>query len=283
MRIKSFLQHHAIAAYFILAYGISWTAVLFSVGLTRFSGQAVPADQLLVALPLMVLGPTTGGLLMTAIMEGKAGLRALFGRLIHWRVGIQWYAAAIFTVPALALLTLFTLSAVVSPAFLPAFKPFGIVVGLIAGIFEEIGWTGYALPRLRAKYPSLTAGLILGGLWGLWHFLAGFAGSTPGQETLWLAEALIFWLVGLTAYRVLIVWVYAHTNSLLVAIIMHAFLSGSLYLFGPVLSPTQNLTFFACVALLLCLTAAIVVKLTGKTLQGRTAIPTADKRRAAEA
>ena len=52
-----------------------------------------------------------------------------------------------------------------------SFLLFGIAVGLGAGFFEELGWTGFAVPRLRRRYGVLTTGLIVGVLWGAWHFL----------------------------------------------------------------------------------------------------------------
>ena len=59
----------------------------------------------------------------------------------------------------------------------------GIAVGLGAGIFEEMGWTGFAIPRLRLRYGVLSTGLIVGVLWGAWHFFVNFwaSGVTSGE------------------------------------------------------------------------------------------------------
>ncbi|MDP2857986.1 MAG: CPBP family intramembrane metalloprotease [Bacillota bacterium] len=100
----------------------------------------------------------------------------------------------------------------------------GIAAGLIGGFLEELGWTGFAIPKLRRRYSVLTTGLILGSLWEAWHFLINFwsSGDSSGALSVDLLLHSLFFSVGiLPAYRVLMVWVYDHTGSLLVAILMH--------------------------------------------------------------
>lgn len=98
-----------------------------------------------------------------------------------------------------------------------------LVAAAVAGIFEELGWTGFAKPRMMQRYGVLFAGLVMGLLWGLWHLVSNLWGSADTAGTLPLAiymAALLFTF--LPPYRVLMVWVYAHTESLLVAMLMHA-------------------------------------------------------------
>ena len=126
-----------------------------------------------------------------------------------------------------------------SPVFLPgiftsdekaALLLVGIAYGLAAGFFEELGWTGFAVPGLRLRYGLLTTGLIMGILWGAWHFVVAFwgSGSASGAFSLPLFLAQFLFYVGvLPAYRVLMVWVYDRTESLLVAMLMHAGLTAS--------------------------------------------------------
>ena len=105
----------------------------------------------------------------------------------------------------------------------------GMAVGLVVGFFEELGWTGFALPRLRLRYGVFTTGLVMGLLWGVWHFPL-FAGTTDPKGTVppvLLVAALLFaWL---PPYRVLMVWVYDRTQSLLMAVLMHAPISATTY------------------------------------------------------
>lgn len=90
----------------------------------------------------MVIWVGLAGLALTALTGGRAGLRNLRARMGRWRVGVHWYAAVALIPPAAILLVLTVLRLVVSPAFAPGLDVFGILAGLVAGFFEEIGWTG---------------------------------------------------------------------------------------------------------------------------------------------
>jgi membrane protease YdiL (CAAX protease family) len=109
-----------------------------------------------------------------------------------------------------------------------------VLGGLGAGvttILEEIGWMGFAAPRLRRRHSVLMTGLIVGVLWGLWHllqqvFVSGtYAGGVPLLAFLTLSASAA--VASLTAYRVLMVWVYERTGSLLVTTLMHGMLTAS--------------------------------------------------------
>jgi membrane protease YdiL (CAAX protease family) len=97
----------------------------------------------------------------------------------------------------------------ISPEFLPrifitsdkaSVLLMGIAVGLVAGIFEELGWTGFAVPTLRLRYGVLGTGLFIGVLWGAWHLLQGYWPSavTSGEVylALWLANSVVGTFVG---------------------------------------------------------------------------------------
>ena len=126
-----------------------------------------------------------------------------------------------------------------SPAYLPGIvttheRPALLLAalgsGLFAGVFEETGWTGFAIPLLRARHGALATGLIAGGLWGAWHYIAAAWGSGSDSRAflpmLFLAQ-MTFYIVVLPAYRVLMIWVHDAANSLLVAVLMHASLTAN--------------------------------------------------------
>jgi CAAX protease family protein len=103
----------------------------------------------------------------------------------------------------------------------------GIALGLVGPFLEELGWTGYAQPRLRERYSVLTTGLIMGLLWAAWHFplFAGERDPEGSVPTALLVGVLLFaWL---PPYRVLMVWVYDRTESLLLAYLMHVTISAT--------------------------------------------------------
>jgi uncharacterized protein len=190
---------------------------------------------------------------LTALLYGRAGLRELLSRLFKWRVGARWYALALLTAPLSVTAALLALS-LTSTEFLPAILTtsdkatlllIGIFAGLMVGIFEELGWTGFAVPRMRLRYSVLSTGLFVGLLWGSWHFLPFFwgSGTTSGvvPVTLFLLVLLFSWL---PAYRVLMVWVYERTGgSLLVAMLMHVSLVASNVILAPLATGVSQVTY----------------------------------------
>lgn len=227
----------------------------------------------------MIAGPSVAGILLTGLVHGRAGLRELLSRLLRWRVGAHWYAVALLTTPLLATAALFALS-LTSPVFLPGIFASddkaslllsGIAAGLAAGIFEELGWTGFAVPGLRLRHGVLTTGLIVGALWGAWHFLVAFwgSGSSSGAFSLPLLLAqFLFYVAVLPAYRVLMAWVYDRTGSLLVAMLMHASLTGSvLFILMPLaISAVPLLTWYLVFAAALWVVVAAVAVANGGQL-----------------
>ncbi|MHB8960167.1 MAG: CPBP family intramembrane glutamic endopeptidase [Candidatus Limnocylindrales bacterium] len=229
MTVKAFTRKQPVLAYYALAFAISWGAILILVGPGGFLSTTSTSPSFALVGFASILGPSISGVLMTGLLDGRAGLRELRSRLLRWRVGVRWYAVALLTGPLVTILTLFALS-LTSPAFVPAIITAedkaslllsGIAVGLIVPAFEELGWTGFVTPRLRLRHGVLGTGLIMGLLWGTWH-LPLFAGSAASSgaipPVLFMAAMLFAWL---PPYRVLMVWVYDRTQSLLVVMLMH--------------------------------------------------------------
>ena len=177
----------------------------------------------------------------------------------RWQVSPRWWIMAILLPPSLFITVLLVMSGLVGPEFTPRFIPAGIVIGLLAGFFEEIGWTGFAFPRLRAKFGILAAAIILGLLHSVWHVVADYLGSSTTYGIYWLPHFLIWMVTAMTAMRVLIVWVYANTRSVLLAQVMHASSTGALATMGPALSPTYDIALYAVYAAVLWLVVAVVV------------------------
>jgi uncharacterized protein len=249
MSLVTLLRRRPLLSYFVLAYGITWIGIGLAGVLTRFQGDPMPMERFPLVLLAMLLGPSVAGVVMTAVVGGRAGLQYLGARMRRWRVAPRWYAVALLTNPIVTLTVLLSLTAFVAPDYAPGFNPlFGLLAGGLAGFCEEIGWTGFATPRLRDRYGVLRGGLILGVLWGAWHLLAGFAFSTPGQELFWLGDAALYWLAALTAYRVLMTWVYNHTQSVLIGQLMHLAFTGTFATLQPALTPQQTLVYDLAIA-----------------------------------
>jgi membrane protease YdiL (CAAX protease family) len=245
--IRAFIKRYPVLTFYALVFAISWGGILILAGPSRIPGTTEEVERLFpFALVVQFAGPSIGGILMTGLVSGRAGLRELLSRSLRWRAGARWYAAALLTGPLLVAAVLFALT-LVSPVFLPgivttddrvALLLFGLAWGLIGGGFlEELGWTGFVVPRLRLRYDAFATGLIVGLLWGAWHFLIAFWASSAlaGEQSLatFVAGFLAFYVAALPAYRVLMVWVYDRTANLLVAMLMHAFLSASTLILQP--------------------------------------------------
>lgn len=282
--INAFIKRHPVLTYFILTFAISWGCILIVIGPGRFLGTREIPEALLPLVYLATLaGPSVAGILLTGLVDGKAGFRELGSRLLRWRVSVYRYAVALLTAPLLITAILFALS-LTSSSFLPAIVTAGnkasllltgIVMGLVVAFFEELGWTGFAIPRLRRGYGVVSTGLMVGFLWGAWHFpLFAGSGSSSGTlpPTLYVAVLLFSFL---PPYRVLMVWLYERTGSLLVVMLMHAPLAASqLILIPPALSGIQVVTYDLVLAAALWVFVAAVAVTTGGRLIEDSAVQT---------
>jgi membrane protease YdiL (CAAX protease family) len=261
--IRTSIKTHPLPVYFILAFALSWGAILISVGP---GGLPVSEDQLPVLIVAMLLGPSLAGVLAASLTSGREGLRDLFSRLRVWRVSARWYAVALLTAPLSTVVILLVLS-LFSPGFPAALSAsddkvalvvMWIVAGVAVGFFEELGWTGFAVPRMRMKYGVFTTGLAVGLLWGAWHFLVNLEGDTfSGALPVALLLARLFtWL---PAYRILMVWVYDRTGSQFVVTLMHVSLVATTGIIDPVLGGGRLLIFLLAKAAVFWLIVAAVL------------------------
>jgi membrane protease YdiL (CAAX protease family) len=225
-------------AYFALTFALSWGSWLLLAG-----GAPMRSDpRFMIVILAGPVAPAVAGLLLTGLAAGRAGYRDLLARLFRWRVQARWYGVALLLAPLVAMATASVLAlSLRSREFLPGIfaapDPLGLLLpgvfgGLLVGVCEEVGWTGFAIPRVRLRYGVLATGLLVGVVWGAWHAPAflrsdSFAGALP--LTLLLLQ-LFSWL---PAFRVLMVWVYERTGSLVVAMLMHVSLTATSIIVPP--------------------------------------------------
>src|SRR5215207_9347563 len=178
--IKAFVKSHPLLSYFALTFAITWGGFVLAVGpggipATKEEFTTLPLGAILAVL----VGPSVSGILLTGLVYGREGFRDLLTRMRRWRVGARWYAVALLTAPLVFTAVLIPPLSFISPVFLPgifaseakvSFMLMGIVVALIVGIFEELGWTGFAVPTLLGlRYSVLSIGLTVGVLRGASH------------------------------------------------------------------------------------------------------------------
>jgi membrane protease YdiL (CAAX protease family) len=203
--IKSLVMRHPLVTYFILAYALTW----------------VLAPLLTISLLLGVVGllmPAVAAIVVTALTEGKPGVTTLLQRLKLWRVGLRWYVVAL-GLPMLLSAAVVALSILLGAPAQVEFSPVSLLtmVVFVLVVGEEIGWRGYALPKLLQNYSAVTASLILGVLWGGWHLPTFFIAGSP-QASIPFVAFLLF----TTGASVLFTWLHLHTGgSLLIATLFH--------------------------------------------------------------
>jgi membrane protease YdiL (CAAX protease family) len=227
------IAQRPLTTFFLLAYGVSWLGwapyVLsgdgFGVLPFRFP-ELLGDTQLLGIMPGAYLGPLTAAFVVTAVTEGRAGLRRWRARLLSFRVGARWYAFALLAVPvtlvAAQLVLPGGLAAFEIPGlvFLPTYLLMLALQILTSGLAEEPGWRDFALHRLQQRTHPLTATMLLGIAWGGWHlplFLTAWGADEPLLSTL-VRFALL--TIGLS---VVMTWLYNRAgNSLPMMILFHA-------------------------------------------------------------
>jgi len=278
--MRSFIRAHPVACYVALAFAISWGGILAVIGGGPIPAPPDDAHRLFALVYLtMLTGPSIAGLAMTMFVGGRTARRDYGARLRKWRVAPVWYAMALLLAPLALTFTLAVL-APLSSAFLPTFvgagpldSPgaiptgrvgtillVGVMVGCGAGCFEELGWTGFAVPSVLRRHGTMFTGLVVGVVWGAWHFLAVWWGSANAFGSvpvpLYLLVALFSFL---PPYRLLMVHVYTRTGSVLVAMLMHASLTTSMIVLGPAVSGVDAIVYNLMFAAVLWLAVALVL------------------------
>lgn len=235
-----------LSVYYFLVFSISWGLFLaFMGGRGTFPAPSADMQSLMpMAILALLAGPSVSGLLMTGLVHGRAGWRDLLTRLRTWRAGVRLYAVALLAAP-FAMLALPLAFSAAWPRFTPRIftapdqgpiLTLALGAGLSTGLFEEIGWTGFAIPMFLRRRGALKTGLVAGALWGAWHLLVNIwsSGNPSGRlaPDLFL-HSFAFSAAVLPAFRILMVWVYDRTKSLFLAVLMHLSLTAGNVIFVP--------------------------------------------------
>lgn len=207
--MKAFLKQHRLATFFVLAYVLSWYPWIIALVRGTTSGPNP-------------LGPLVAGVIVTAAIYGRKGLREFFGCIVRWRVGLRWYAVVFLLPPVLCLIAA-ALTVCFTRIEVPALTvdklrelpDHFIFILLFIGLGEEPGWRGFALPQLQARHSPMKASLVLAPLWALWHL------PLIGNEFPWpIVPAFLLSVIGGTC---MLTWLFNGTRgSVLLAMLFHA-------------------------------------------------------------
>ena len=261
------IERYPVSAYFALAFAISWAGALTIAARYLIQREPLPAMTGILMFPVMLLGPSIAGITLTRVVDGKAGIREFFSRLLLVRFPLYWYTALLIP-PVLVFAVLVVLARLLSPFYAPNHFFTGVLFAVPAGVLEEIGWTGYALPKMLSKSDAMSASVVLGLLWAFWHLpVINYLGSATPHGSYWLQFFFAFALA-MTAIRMLIVWLYVNTKSVLLAQLFHISSTGSLIVFGPSrVSSAQEPYWYAIYGSALWVLVAMVVHNFGRQLR----------------
>ncbi len=282
-----FIARHRVAAFFLLAMALGG-GIVFVV----LQAGLPPAVALASGLSASI-----AGIIMTAVEDGLVGLKRMLKRLLIWRVGIgYWLFALFFLIPAVYAGSqanrLFGSSPLTYSNLIPGLDvmPMLILFFFIAGLGQELGWTGYLLPQLQASHSALTSSAIRALLVGIWHLplllyasldpasLAGFPYPDWIAQKGLLVTLSVMILMLLLPWSILYTWIFNSTGgSLLLVSVLHASEVWLAYLLVNAGLDPGNLNNYWGYGAFLVLTAAAVVIGTGPqtmSRQGTKVVPT---------
>jgi membrane protease YdiL (CAAX protease family) len=247
--------------FFVLVFGWSW----FFWILTALLGLGMNTGSGIVLLLLGILGPMVGGIGFTYLTQGKEGRHDYWLRIIDLkRISARWYLVIFLFVPILnALAALLDIlfggsGAILGEAAVQFLsEPWAIIPSVLFSslipFIEELGWRGYVLDRLQARWNALVSSLILGIVWSLWHLPLFFIKDTyqynlgVGSPSFWL------FMIGVIPLAVLFTWIFNNTRrSTLAVILFHSMVNFT----GELIAITERADTYS---ILLWFVAAIVV------------------------
>jgi membrane protease YdiL (CAAX protease family) len=224
--MSGFLRTHSLMIFFALTFVLSW-AIWIPMALDYYGLFPIRLDPGFVMIFRLfgTLGPAVSAILVSLLIGGRPAVRTLLGQIGRWRVHWKWYVAAGLAFPALLLASAGIYS------LLPGAEPLPIVevtagsliavmiIMTISVLGEEIGWRGFALPRLQLRRSALVSSLILGTIWTVWHL--PFWTVLGEQDTFGPGYWLMSWAF-ITAGSIYITWLMNNTgNSLLMVLLFH--------------------------------------------------------------
>lgn len=272
--LRNLLASHPFVAFFALTFAGSWLffapMVLGQDGLGLLAYSVPFWLYVVLFLAASFSGPTVAAFVMTAMLEGKPGLKNFLRRYIQWRVGWRWYLLflvgfpALYLIPATFWMGVAPWQALVQqwPTVFTVYLTAILIFPAIINWGEEAGWRGFAQTRMQTHYGALRTSLLVGFLHGIWHLpvfilVTGPAALGPFdlgnflQNTAMIMTLTIIWT-----------WIFnGAQQSILIASLMHAALNATQAWIGTLL-PNQPEQVNIAVTVIIVISALVVIVLT---------------------
>jgi membrane protease YdiL (CAAX protease family) len=221
--------------FFALTFAISWgVGGLFLALPTKLEPIFGPLGPHNPVFYVLAYAPTLSALILASVLGGSAGVKFLFATLVR-PFGMTWLIVAVLLIPAIALLLVLLLPLIGYAKWPVTIRDIFVSAPLVllgtwqvfrntGPLGEELGWRGYALPRLLMKWNALTASMVLGLVWTLWHVPAFFLAGVMGQSF----SGFGWWALDTFGFTIVITWLFlrANGNVLVAGLIPHFVING---------------------------------------------------------
>ena len=249
---RRWVRTYPVVTFFLVTYVFSWSVWLLAVPVAAGVGPGARAAVHYLGL----CGPTVAAVILSARLYGRGGVGELLGRIARWRVGVGWYLFALLSTLAigLAAVGLHALVRGTRPPFDFAFIAARLI--LPAGLPEEFGWRGFALPHLMKRRGAVAASLVIALFWVLWHL--------PISPALRNPAVLVLFLVEVSALSILFSWLYINSGGSVLLVVLYHFVANHMVrMLSIPAAPTLWLTY---VVLLWAVAGVVIYRYGGASL-----------------
>jgi len=263
------IRKHPLFYYFLITYLISYALLIPSV----LSAWNILKGDFSLTFTLYNFAPAMAAIIMVSLVDGKAGLVRLGNRLRQWRAGLRWYLFILAGVPTLLMLGIIIQPGVfasfqgLKPALLVSYLLYFVVVLFLGGpLGEEIGWRGFALPRMQPRYGPLLGTVLLSIPWVFWHFPQFWMptmGGGPGTGLTPFLVNLPLFIVFVMATAIIMTWVFNRTEgSIFTCVVLHTSIDVPQAVLIPLFLAVSYTTMFFGGAIAFGVTALMIIILT---------------------
>ncbi|PDZ94119.1 CPBP family intramembrane metalloprotease domain-containing protein [Bacillus cereus] len=230
--LRGYLESYPLTSFFVMAYVFSWVVLIpFILSQWGIFPKSKAFDIFFTANAFV--GPMLATYIMIRTLEGKESWKKVRKSTLSIKVGLNWYLFALVVIPATMFLGMVILNGGIptfneftSKFFITYIISFVVIFFLGGPLPEEIGWRGFALPRLQSKFGPLKATLLLSVLWAFWHlphFLTAAQRGGPDSDLSTLYIHLPIFILMCFPISIILTWVYnCNRGNLFIVMLVHA-------------------------------------------------------------